>query len=215
MSGSIVVPDIHGSLDLLHWVEARFPERHLILLGDLIHRGPQSRACLQKALAWGRDGRATLSWGNHEAWVYDDLVTMGAAERWVRANEAELYAEYAPHGGVKALRADLEAFADLALPYHVEGEMLCAHAARPSLGRAPSDLLDVGHLWNLPGDGQHPLPTHFFPALRYSVHGHTQMLRPVVDVEGAGVVYIDMGVSEVEGFCVWDAEERRVIWGGE
>lgn len=211
MSGSVVVPDIHGHLPLLEWVERRFAGRHLILLGDLIHRGPYSRECLQKALAWAAAGRATLLWGNHEAWVYDDVVVMGMGAAQLKKQDPDLWQSYG--GDLATLYGDLQAFAAVARPYHVEGDMLCAHAARPSLGASPSDLLDTGHLWNLPQDGLHPLPTHFFPELRYSVHGHTQLLEPVVDLSGAGVVYIDMGVSRPAGFCVWDAAERRVIWG--
>lgn len=213
MTAPVVVPDIHGHLAQLEWVDQRFAGRPLILLGDLIHRGPDSRKCLQKALAWAEEGRATLLWGNHEAWVYDDVIVMGMSAQDLRRTEGQLLSEYEAAGeGPRELYRDLERFGAVAQPYCVEGKMLCAHAARPSLGQGPQDILDTGHLWNRPQDGLYPLPTHFFPHLRYSVHGHTQLMEPIVDWR-VGAVYLDMGVSTVQGFCVWDAAERQVIWG--
>ncbi|MBZ9714220.1 metallophosphoesterase [Deinococcus multiflagellatus] len=209
---SVVLPDVHGCPQFLDWAEALFPGRHFILLGDLIHRGPDSRACLKRALAWATAGRAVLLWGNHEDWVWKEGAALSGAARdaWFEREEAALLQQYEAHGeGLPELVADIERFAQLARPYYVEEDMLCAHAARPSLGRSADELLDRGYLLDTPALGLHPLPTAFFPALRYSVHGHAPQKAPVVDLAN-GVVYLDLGTVRTGQFCAWDAETQQV-----
>lgn len=209
---AVVVPDLHGCPQFLEWVLERFPGRPLILLGDLIHRGPDSRATLRLALRLAEEGRATLLWGNHEHWAWQSAAWRSpfGREKWFRGEGHELFAAY---GGKR--HAVRETMHDLARPYHVEGEMLCAHAARPRPGRTPGDVLGHGHIWDRPKKGLHPLPTHFFPALKYSVHGHTPQPRPVEDLDGQGVVYLDLGSARTGRFCVWDAQARRAVLYGE
>lgn len=209
----IVVPDIHGHPKLLDWVERQFAHRPLVLLGDLIHRGPDSRACLQRALDWAEAGRATLLWGNHEAWVYDDLCIMRMPERAWKQKDPELWENYQRHGGFREVVRDMERFASFAQPYCVVGDMLCAHAARPELGATPAEVIGSGHLWDMPGDERQPLPTQFFPEVRYSVHGHTVMPQPVVELQEYKLVYLDLGGGSLERFCVWDVLHKQVIRG--
>lgn len=212
---SIVVPDLHGCPQFLDWVLLRYPDRHFILLGDLIHRGPDSRRVMQTALQLARLGQATLLWGNHEDWVWSSTAKLKfpAQQRWFQGKGHELLKAYG--GDVKACMSDLTAFALFARYYVVEGEMLCAHAARPSLGRGEDDLLDKGCLRDRPEMGLHPLPTGFFSELRYSVHGHTVFRQPVVDLNGEGVVYLDLGSAKTGKFCVWDSAIRKVTLYGE
>ncbi|WP_225429832.1 metallophosphoesterase [Deinococcus detaillensis] len=209
------MPDVHGCPQFLVWVDKHFSDRSLILLGDLIHRGPDSRTCLQMALAWAEAGRATLLWGNHEYWVWDEGLRLEETQRedWFRSEEAELVSQYEDASeGLPELIRDMERFALLARPYCVEGEMLCAHAARPSLGLTADNILDNGYIWDSPELGLHPLPTNFFPALTYSVHGHSILKEPVVDLNNDHVVYLDLGSSKTVRFCVWDAENKRIIF---
>ena len=210
----VVVPDVHGQPEFLEWVEESFPGRSLILLGDLIHRGPDSRRCLRKALAWSDEGRAVLLWGNHECWVEEEGLSLkgSAREDWFRQQEPEMLEQYRVAGeGMAQLIHDFERFSAVARPYVVEGDMLCSHAARPSFGAVLDEILDLSHLHNRPVTGQHPLPIDSFPALTYSVHGHTTLPAPVVDLDGEGVVFLDLGSSRTGRFCVWDAEYKRVV----
>ncbi|WP_293912007.1 metallophosphoesterase [Deinococcus sp.] len=217
MSGprpSIVVPDLHGCPHFLEWIGRAFPERSYIVLGDLIHRGPDSRTCLQGVLALAEAGRAVLLEGNHEFWVRDEGLSLEAKARelWFRQHEAKVAAQYRAAGeNLNHFIGDMERFAALALPYHTEGQMLCAHAARPSFGTSPAPL-DNGHLWDDPELGVHPLPTNLFPDLTYSVHGHSIHPFPLVDLAGTGTVYLDLGGYRTGQFCVWDAERRAVVF---
>ncbi|MDB5046306.1 MAG: hypothetical protein JWQ08_2356 [Deinococcus sp.] len=215
---SIVVPDLHGCPQFLEWVLETFVNRSLIFLGDLIHRGPDSRFTLLRALELAEEGRAVLLWGNHEHWAYTETINLSEAEcvRWFQTEGRELLQAYGGKpSAVAEVRVDLARFAQVAKPYHVEGKMMCAHASRPSLGLTLEDVLDNGYLSDRPALGLHPLPIQFFPELTYSVHGHTVVAAPVIDLAGEGVVYIDLGSSKTSRFCVWDAELQRVFFYNE
>lgn len=73
----VVIPDLHGRLDLLDAVIAYYPEAHYLLLGDAIDRGPQSMATVERLLDLHAAGRATLMMGNHERMAQEGL-------RWYR-----------------------------------------------------------------------------------------------------------------------------------
>lgn len=63
-----LIGDIHGEIDALEAVLAR-PElagRHLVFLGDLVDRGPDSPAVVDRVAALVAAGRATCVVGNHE-----------------------------------------------------------------------------------------------------------------------------------------------------
>lgn len=210
---SVVIPDLHGCSYFLDWVLEAFPNRHYIFLGDLIHRGSEARYCLQTALQLSEKGQAVLLWGNHEFWVCDEGLKKQdlACEEWFLREEADLIQQYLRAGqGLADCLNDFERFATQARHFYVEGDMLCAHASRPSFGATPQDILDQGYLWDRPSMGLHPLPIHFFPNLTYSVHGHTIVPNPVVDLENQGVVYLDLGSGQYDRFCVWDAYKRTV-----
>ncbi|MEO1488730.1 MAG: metallophosphoesterase family protein [Pseudomonadota bacterium] len=79
-----VIGDIHGRLDLFnHLIEAieaddkafPGPESHVILLGDLVDRGPESAGVLARARSWQRSRSVRVLAGNHEE------MFMGSFER--------------------------------------------------------------------------------------------------------------------------------------
>jgi len=69
----VVVPDLHGRLDLLLAALRQFPEAHFLSLGDAIDRGPRSLATVDKLLELHDQGRATLLMGNHERMAQEGL----------------------------------------------------------------------------------------------------------------------------------------------
>ncbi|WP_420596910.1 metallophosphoesterase [Deinococcus sp.] len=73
----VVVPDLHGRLDLLLAAIQAFPEAHFLSLGDAIDRGPRSLGTVDKLLELYDAGRATLLMGNHERMAFEGL-------RWYR-----------------------------------------------------------------------------------------------------------------------------------
>ena len=77
MTQIVVIPDLHGRLDLLLSAIREFPEAHFLSLGDAIDRGPRSLGTVDKWLELYDAGRATLLMGNHERMAYEGL-------RWYR-----------------------------------------------------------------------------------------------------------------------------------
>ena len=73
MTEVVVVPDLHGRLDLLLAAVREFPAAHFLSLGDAIDRGPRSLGTVDKLLELHAEGRATLLMGNHERMAQEGL----------------------------------------------------------------------------------------------------------------------------------------------
>lgn len=73
MSEVVVIPDLHGRLDLLRAAVREFPDAHFLSLGDAIDRGPQSLATVDELLRLHEQGRVTLLMGNHERMAQEGL----------------------------------------------------------------------------------------------------------------------------------------------
>jgi serine/threonine protein phosphatase 1 len=71
----LAVSDIHGDIhkfeSLLELVEYNSEHDQLILLGDYVDRGPQSRAVLNKVMELVSDGGAIALMGNHDKMMID------------------------------------------------------------------------------------------------------------------------------------------------
>lgn len=79
----IATGDIHGasaSLCLLLSKISPQPTDHIILLGDLIDYGPDSRGVLDQLMALSAKTRVTLILGNHEERFLDCLAAMNQAD---------------------------------------------------------------------------------------------------------------------------------------
>ena len=63
------VGDVHGELDALHSllrILSNESAHHLVFLGDLVDRGPDSAGCVHLVRELVETGRATCLMGNHE-----------------------------------------------------------------------------------------------------------------------------------------------------
>lgn len=164
------IGDIHGRIDLFDALvtaiesdnAARGPARvSLILLGDLVDRGPDSAAVVERAMRWKRDfARLECLLGNHEAAMLAVLRgDTGWLESWLSFGGEETLMSYgverplltdgAPGEIVAAARAAVPP-AHIAwlsgLPLHIaRGDYLFVHAGiRPGVALAtqhPDDLL--------------------------------------------------------------------------
>ena len=89
MSRTIVISDIHGCFltleKLLHKIDYK-PTDHLVIVGDLIDRGPRSKEVLDLFLAICAKGHPlTILRGNHEVMLLDALRDQEAEPRFIRA----------------------------------------------------------------------------------------------------------------------------------
>ena len=105
MSLTYVIPDIHGRDDLLgealHEIAARGDAGAIVLIGDYVNKGPQSRQVIDRLLSAIADGRNLVALkGNHDAMMVEALRNPGKMDSWLgKGGDAAL----ASYGGDLAL----------------------------------------------------------------------------------------------------------------
>jgi len=194
----VAVGDIHGRLDLLDALIARFPDRRFVFLGDYIHRGPDSRACIGRVRELVNAGRAVACLGNHDLFMLSSVLDGADKVVWLMNGGSETLNGYIDDQA--ALIADAQWMRANLKPWHIEGQLLFAHAMRPH----ESD--PDAHLWGRPDDTPvYPLPE----GVTVSVHGHTPMTAcplPVGLKDGTRLWFIDTGAVFTGRLCALDCE---------
>ena len=114
---TLVVGDIHGKLRLfnrlLDEMEYRPETDRLVLIGDLIDRGEDSRGVVERAIALKEAApeRVTVLRGNHEQMMIE----------WVDDQEGPEAELWYFNGGIETLRSYASGDSDIQLPrYHVD-----------------------------------------------------------------------------------------------
>lgn len=203
MSRTIVISDIHGCFltleKLLHKIDYK-PTDHLVVLGDLIDRGPRSKEVLDLFLSIQAKGYPlTLLRGNHEVMFLDALKDSSLEPRFLRA------------GGDTTLRSfDVQSvsevplvYADLirrTLNYYEDEDAIYVHAA---LNFSFADLFydKESMFWEREMDID-PVRTGRRPV----IHGHTPTVLTSIEamIRNKDVAYeinVDNGcVFPKEGF---------------
>ena len=109
MAGRVVaIGDIHGCpAALAALIDALAPGRDdtIVLLGDYIDRGPNSRGVLDRLIALGGRCRLVPLLGNHEEALLDALRDSNSLRRWLTLGGADTLRSYgwAPGGPRRAL----------------------------------------------------------------------------------------------------------------
>ena len=193
------VGDVHGRADLLEPLLRRIEadadrvETHLVMLGDYVDRGRDSRGVLQllcEAEARGRV-RLTALRGNHEDRMLAFLTEPRIGPSWCDYGGRDALASYGV--GSPAGRTDAEGWAEAARalkaalpPQHLRllenlrsfaehGDYFFAHAgARPGVGLREQDPEDL--MWI-----REPFLSDRRPFEKIVVHGHTPVDEPHVD----------------------------------
>lgn len=123
------VGDVHGCdvalQTLLEQMELTAEDR-LILLGDVIDRGPDSRRVVEMLLDAGSSCRMDFVMGNHEQMLLDSLENPAVASSWFGWGGAETLDSYGGHFD-DIPEEHLDFFADAA-PYIVTEDDICVHA---------------------------------------------------------------------------------------
>ncbi|MFF2483386.1 metallophosphoesterase [Paenibacillus sp. NPDC058071] len=98
MKRKLVVSDIHGCYEAFNRLLERAAydpaQDQLLLLGDLVDKGPDSRLVVEQAIALVRDCGAIVIQGNHDE-RFVDVVRGSAAAK----------AKFLKHGGLETLRS--------------------------------------------------------------------------------------------------------------
>lgn len=225
------IPDIHGqeaqlqaALDLVE--RDGGAAARIVFLGDLVDRGPGSRAVIARLMTAQAEGRDwTVLRGNHDQMFLDFLdhgrigsARMRAGLTWLDAHlgGAETLASYgvvaseARHDPATARAAVPTAHRDwlAGLPlWHEVGDLLFVHAGiRPGLPIAAQDPADL--MWIREGFLDHAAPHPWLV-----VHGHTALDRPAhfgnrIDLDGGAGYGRPLCPAVFEGSACWLLSDR-------
>jgi serine/threonine protein phosphatase 1 len=221
------IGDIHGRLDLFEAIIAAVEadDRHappadstVVLLGDLVDRGPDSAGVVARARAWQHTRKVCLLAGNHEEMFLDAFEDVAVLRHFLRHGGRETALSYGisrqdyDHASLEELQAMLatvvpaadRAFLTAAKNYQIAGDYLFVHA-----GIAPDVPLEAqqAHHFRWIRD---PFLEHDGFHERFVIHGHT--ITESID-ERANRMGIDTGAyrSGVLTALVLEGSERRTI----
>lgn len=207
----LAVGDLHGRLDLLGHLLARFRKHHFLFLGDYVDRGPDSAGVVRKVRELVTAGRATALLGNHDAWMMEVLLDGADPEAWHLNGGAQTVLSYGGDG--QAMRDDAAWMRAHLLRSVVIGPVLYAHAMRPD----PSGHDAQAALWGRPLAGDTPF--YALPeGVTHSVHGHTPLESAPLPVgldDGSAAWFIDTGAVWTGRLCALNTKtwQPHVIEG--
>jgi serine/threonine protein phosphatase 1 len=185
-----VIGDIHGRRDLFHALieaveeddrNAGIARTTVVLLGDLVDRGPDSAGVIELAMDWRARRRVELLAGNHEEMFLEAFDDEGVLRHFLRHGGRQTVLSYGvPRDQYEAATlADLQAIMARVVP----------HAHRGFLGAARDHLIAGDYLFvhagiapNVPLEEQkthhlrwirEPFLDHDAPHEHFVVHGHT------------------------------------------
>ncbi len=203
MSRTIAISDIHGCFltleKLLHKIDYKATD-HLIVLGDLIDRGPRSKEVLDLFLSLRAKGQqVTLLRGNHEVMLQDALRDFTLEERFLNAGGDATLRSF----GVQTVEEIPFVYTNLIygmINYYEDKEAIYVHAA---LNFSNADLFsDTKSMYWQREMKIDPART----AGRPVIHGHTPVVLTSIEAmiqqrEKDYEINIDHGcVFEREGF---------------
>lgn len=129
MRHTFVVGDVHGcdiALEKLLDAMILTSEDRLIMLGDVIDRGSDSRRVIEMLIDIGNSCRLDFVMGNHEQMLLDALRSPSVATIWSGWGGAETLAAYGED--LADIPADHLAFLAAGLPYVETDRYICIHA---------------------------------------------------------------------------------------
>jgi serine/threonine protein phosphatase 1 len=184
------VGDVHGRLDLFEALiaaierddaEAPPADTTVVLLGDLVDRGPDSAGVVARARAWQAERRVRLLAGNHEEMFLFALEDVAVLRHFLRHGGRQTALSYgiprAKYDGatmeevqamlVAAVPIEDRRFLAAARNYLVAGDYLFVHAGIAP--QVPLDEQEEHHLRWI----REPFLDHTEPHDHFVVHGHT------------------------------------------
>jgi len=127
----IAIGDVHGcsaALQALLGLLAPCPQDTLVLLGDYIDRGPDSRGVIDQILRLREECQLVTLLGNHEEMMLRVLADQAPASWWLRYGGVQTLDSYGFTGDMTVVPAEHVAFLKACEDYHATDEFLFFHA---------------------------------------------------------------------------------------
>lgn len=141
--------DIHGCATALETLLNRLqPGRddRLVILGDVVDRGPDTRRCVELLLDVANGCRLDFLLGNHEEMMFNALAGGSWADGWLRYGGKETLASY---GGADRIPPRHLEFLQAGVDYVETASAICVHAnlqPHVPLPQQPGEWLRWRHL---------------------------------------------------------------------
>lgn len=182
--------DIHGRLDLFEALigaieeddaAAGLAETTVILLGDLVDRGPDSAGVIARARRWQAQRHVRILAGNHEEMFLESFASVEVLRHFLRHGGRETLLSFGiePDALRSASLEELNALMEEAVPHETRafiagledlieiGDYLFVHAGiDPALPFAEQDVSSLRWI-------REPFLSHGAPLGKMVVHGHT------------------------------------------
>jgi serine/threonine protein phosphatase 1 len=130
MPRTIAIGDVHGcskALDALIEAIQPTPVDTLVMLGDYVDRGPDSRGVLDRLIELGSRCRLVPILGNHDQMMLDTLNGEDS-EIWLEVGGREALESYETTEDLDVIPSDHVAFLKSSLPFHETDSHIFAHA---------------------------------------------------------------------------------------
>jgi serine/threonine protein phosphatase 1 len=145
MSGRLLtIGDIHGcasALDAILKVSAPEADETVVILGDVIDRGPDTPGVIERLLDLERRCRLVLIQGNHEEQFFRSFNEPSAFDAWMLHGGAETLAQYG--GRMDRIPEEHVEFLQRSVDWFEQGTALFAHAGLA----ANVPLVDQSSAW--------------------------------------------------------------------
>jgi len=190
------IGDIHGQIDMLTEALARIHhhggvDAKIVFVGDLVDRGPDSRAVIDLLITGQAQGRNWIALkGNHDR-LFADFLTDGTTHSPLSSSGASwlsprmggdtTLASYGVTVGdpatthaaaIAAIPPEHQAFIHALPTYHIDGNLLFVHAGiRPGIALADQSEDDL--IWI-----REPFHSYLDPHPWLVVHGHASLDAP-------------------------------------
>ena len=138
MSRTWAIGDIHGCSTALGALLDRLlpaPDDAIIVLGDIVDRGPDTRGAIDRLLSLSQQCRLRLIQGNHEEMLLDGLANGPLLSMWLAHGGQPALDSYGGDPG--AIPAEHLQFLESAADYIELDDLICVHAnLRPGIALA-------------------------------------------------------------------------------
>ena len=127
---TLVIGDIHGchlALDSLLKLVQPQPQDHIILLGDVVDRGPGTPQCIDQLMYLAQHGHVTLIKGNHEEMMLDALSGGPYVGPWLRYGGQDVIDSYG--GDFSRVPPSHVEFLSNSVDFWSDDFTICVHAS--------------------------------------------------------------------------------------
>jgi len=172
VSRCYAIGDVHGRFDLLTRAldeigDLEAQDARLVMLGDYVDRGPQSREVVDELMRRSLHERVVCLRGNHEEMMLNSLEDPGAEIQWLLNGGAATLASY----GGTVPPEHLAWLRGLPIAYATEHQFFVHAGVRPGVpldAQKPEEMLWIRRLFL---DSDEDFGKHV-------VHGHTPARQP-------------------------------------